>query len=87
MRTGFVDIPGVRLANDSAGVGLPIIFLHGGLLDRRLWDAQFTFFSKTHRAVRYDLRSSGESRLGEVRIPVLKLMGERDTRIFTQSAA
>jgi 3-oxoadipate enol-lactonase len=44
--TGFIDIPGVRLAHDMAGRGSPVVFLHGGLLDRRMWDGQFAFFAR-----------------------------------------
>jgi pimeloyl-ACP methyl ester carboxylesterase len=60
--TRFVDIPGVRIACDIAGEGAPVIFLHGGLLDRRMWDGQFEHFAGRHCAIRYDLRSSGESK-------------------------
>ena len=59
--SGFVAIPGVRLAYDSAGQGAVVLFLNGGLLDRRQWDGQFTFFAQDNRAIRYDMRSSGES--------------------------
>src|SRR5215472_10480646 len=59
--TSFVAIPGVRLAYDSAGQGAAVVFLNGGLLDRRQWDGQFTFFSRNYRTIRYDLRASGDS--------------------------
>ena len=58
---GFVDLPGVRLAYDRAGHGAPVVFLHGGLLDSRMWDRQFLFFSRHYQAIRYDLRSAGQS--------------------------
>jgi 3-oxoadipate enol-lactonase len=57
----FVDIPGVRIAYESAGQGSSLVFLHGGLLDKRMWDGEFQFFAKTHRAVRYDMRGAGRS--------------------------
>jgi len=57
----FIDIPGVRIAYEMAGQGSPLILLHGGLLDRRMWDGQFAFFARRHRLVRYDMRSSGQS--------------------------
>jgi pimeloyl-ACP methyl ester carboxylesterase len=57
----FIDIPGVRIAYEMAGQGSPPVLLHGGLLDRRMWDGQFAFFPGTHRVVRYDMRSSGQS--------------------------
>ena len=59
--TGFVDVPGVRLAYDAAGQGTDLVFLHGGLLDRRMWDSQFAFFARNYRAIRYDMRSAGQS--------------------------
>lgn len=58
---GFVDLPGVRLAYERAGHGDAIIFLHGGLLDRRMWDDQFSYFARQYQALRYDLRSAGQS--------------------------
>jgi pimeloyl-ACP methyl ester carboxylesterase len=57
----FADIPGVRIAYERAGQGSSLVFLHGGLLDRRMWDDQFEFFAKTHRAIRYDMRGAGQS--------------------------
>lgn len=57
----FVDLPGVRLEYDIAGKGAPVVFLHGALLDRRLWDGQFEFFASNHRTIRYDMRCAGGS--------------------------
>lgn len=60
-KVNFVDLPGVRIAYDMAGTGTPLIFLHGGLLDRRQWDAQFAFFATRCYAIRYDMRGAGDS--------------------------
>ena len=38
-----------------------IVLLHGGQLDRRMWDAQFDAFAKHFRVIRYDLRGFGKS--------------------------
>jgi 3-oxoadipate enol-lactonase len=57
----IIDVPGVRIAYEMAGLGPSLIFLHGGLLDRRMWEDQFAFFAKSHRAIRYDMRSTGQS--------------------------
>ena len=56
-----IELPGLRLAYDEEGRGSCLVFLHGGLLDRRMWDDQFAFFAQNHRAVRYDMRCAGES--------------------------
>jgi 3-oxoadipate enol-lactonase len=58
----FVDVPGVRLAYDKSGLGAaPLVFLHGGLLDRRQWDGQFEYFASKCCVIRYDMRSAGQS--------------------------
>jgi pimeloyl-ACP methyl ester carboxylesterase len=59
--TRFAEIPGARLAYDEEGSGVPLVFLHGGLLDRRQWDSQFAFFARDHRVIRYDMRSASQS--------------------------
>jgi pimeloyl-ACP methyl ester carboxylesterase len=38
-----------------------VVLLHGGLLDRRQWDAEFAALAATHRVVRVDARGHGES--------------------------
>jgi 3-oxoadipate enol-lactonase len=61
VKSGFVELPGVRLAYEIAGDGHPVVFLHGGLLDGRMWDAQFQFFAQQYQAIRYDMRGAGKS--------------------------
>ncbi len=58
---GFVNLPGVRLSYEMAGEGEPVIFLHAGLLDGRMWDKQFAFFAQHYQAIRYDMRYAGKS--------------------------
>jgi 3-oxoadipate enol-lactonase len=57
----FVDLPGVRIACEISGQGSPVVFLNGGLLDRRMWDGQFAYFPSHCCAIRYDMRGSGQS--------------------------
>jgi pimeloyl-ACP methyl ester carboxylesterase len=49
------------LAYDDAGVGTPVVLLHGGLLGRAQWDAEFAALAASHRVVRIDLRNHGGS--------------------------
>ena len=58
---GFIDLPGVQLAYDVAGHGSAVVLLHGGFLDRRMWDEQFSFFAHDYLTVRYDMRGAGWS--------------------------
>jgi 3-oxoadipate enol-lactonase len=59
--TGRVLVPGSSLFFERAGSGPPVILLHGGNLDRRMWDAEFAELQRTHLVVRYDARGYGRS--------------------------
>jgi len=52
-----------HLVVDEAGSGHPLILLHAGVADRRMWDAQMEAFAARHRVICYDLRGYGESTL------------------------
>jgi pimeloyl-ACP methyl ester carboxylesterase len=61
-KNGFVELPGAQLYYEIAGTGEPLVFLHGGYLDGRMWDEQFQFFAQHYQAIRYDMRYSGKSK-------------------------
>jgi len=46
----------------SAGKLPPIILLHAGICDMRMWDEQMIAFATKYRVVRYDLRGYGQSK-------------------------
>jgi pimeloyl-ACP methyl ester carboxylesterase len=46
---------------EAKGKGPVLIFLHGGQMDRRVWDAQFDAFAKDHHVIRCDIRGFGKS--------------------------
>ncbi len=52
---------GVSLAYDVAGKGRTVVLIHGGLLDRTMWDREFVALSRRFRVVRYDVRGNGDS--------------------------
>jgi pimeloyl-ACP methyl ester carboxylesterase len=60
-RTGFAPINGVDLYFETKGAGQPLLLLHAGVADSRMWDRQFDEFSKTHFVIRCDLRGFGQS--------------------------
>lgn len=61
-QSGFAEINGTRLYYETAGkADKTIVFVHGGLVDSRLWDNQFGEFAKKYRVVRYDLRGHGKT--------------------------
>jgi 3-oxoadipate enol-lactonase len=59
--TSFVGTDGVRLAYDVAGSGPPLVLLHAGIVDRRMWDGVVPLLSDVATVVRYDARGFGES--------------------------
>lgn len=49
------------IAYEIAGSGEPLVLVHAGVADRRMWDAQWELFTSRHRVLRYDARGYGES--------------------------
>ncbi|MCI4356544.1 MAG: alpha/beta fold hydrolase [Thermoplasmata archaeon] len=56
-----LDVAGGRLTYEVAGRGLPIVLLHEGIADRRMWDREFSHLARDHRVARYDFRGYGGS--------------------------
>ncbi len=46
---------------ETAGRGAPVVLIHGGQMDRRMWDPQFEPWSRSFRVLRYDVRGYGRS--------------------------
>jgi 3-oxoadipate enol-lactonase len=66
VKTGYVDVEGARLYYEEAGQGTPVVLIHGGFLDRRMWDGQFEVLAQRFRAIRYDVRAHGLSHADSV---------------------
>ncbi|MFJ3230670.1 alpha/beta fold hydrolase [Streptomyces sp. NPDC086787] len=49
------------LAYDTAGEGSPVVLVHAGVADHRMWDAIVPALAERHTVIRYDLRGFGES--------------------------
>ena len=61
VETGFVKVSGARLHYEAAGLGHPLLLIHAGVADCRMWDALFPVFAQQFRVVRYDTRGFGKS--------------------------
>ena len=46
---------------EAKGKGPAVILVHGGQMDRRMWDFQFDLLAKDYHAIRYDIRGFGKS--------------------------
>lgn len=58
-----LEIGDTTLHVDTAGTGQPVLFLHAGVTDSRMWNAQFEGI-EGYRLIRFDMRGYGRSRLG-----------------------
>lgn len=66
-QTGFAPVNGAQLYYEICGEGQPLILLHAGVGDGRLWDDQFAVFAEQFRVIRFDLRGFGRSAMPEGR--------------------
>lgn len=46
---------------ETKGKGSPVILVHGGQMDRQMWDFQFDLLAKEYHVIRYDIRGFGKS--------------------------
>ncbi|MET0823951.1 MAG: alpha/beta hydrolase, partial [Solirubrobacterales bacterium] len=51
----------MRLWHELAGDGPPVVLVHEGICDARMWEPQWSSFPPVHRTVRLDLRGFGRS--------------------------
>jgi 3-oxoadipate enol-lactonase len=49
------------LYHEVAGAGSPVVLVHEGICDSRMWDPQWETFQRRHLVVRVDLRGFGRS--------------------------
>ncbi|MFY2640504.1 alpha/beta fold hydrolase [Achromobacter insuavis] len=50
------------LAAQAVGDGIPVVFLHAAVCDRRMWRAQLDGLGAGYRAIAYDRRGAGDTR-------------------------
>ncbi len=62
---GFAQTNGARLYYEIVGDGEPLVLVHAGIADRRMWDGQLAAFAGRYRVIRYDLRGFGRSAMVE----------------------
>ena len=61
MQCQMCNVGGGRLAFETRGEGVPLVFVHGFSFDMRTWDSQVEALSPYCQVVRYDLRGFGKS--------------------------
>jgi len=61
MKLSHLQVRGGNLYYETSGEGPPLVLIHAGFLDSRMWDEQFQLFAKVARVIRYDVRGYGRS--------------------------
>lgn len=58
---GTAELNGTTFHYEMAGIGPPVILIHAGVADSRMWEGQFAPLSKWFKVVRYDMRGYGQT--------------------------
>src|ERR1700749_1050870 len=62
MASTMIDVDGGTVwADDSGGDGRPLVLLHPGVGDSRIWDPVLPPLAEKYRVIRYDARGFGQS--------------------------
>ncbi|MCA0457317.1 MAG: alpha/beta hydrolase [Chloroflexi bacterium] len=61
-QTGFAPVNGTQMYYEIAGSGHPLIMVHAGVADNRLWDHQFDLFAEQYHVIRFDQRGFGQTK-------------------------
>jgi len=56
-----VSVNGATFHSEVAGQGPGLVFIHAGVADSRMWDAEFAAFRDGFRVLRFDLRGFGRT--------------------------
>ena len=60
-KNGFAEVGDARFYYEIAGEGQPLVLVHAGIADGRMWDEQFPVFAQHFRVLRYDRRGFGKT--------------------------
>jgi 3-oxoadipate enol-lactonase len=60
-QAGFLQVPGARIYYEVEGSGPPVVMIHAGVADLRMWDHQVAALRDSCRVIRYDTRGFGHT--------------------------
>ena len=63
--TGTAEVNGAGIYYEVAGEGGPLVLVHAGIADSRMWDDQLAAFADHYRVIRYDMRGFGRTAMVE----------------------
>jgi pimeloyl-ACP methyl ester carboxylesterase len=59
--TGFLETNGARIYYEAEGSGEPVVLIHAGVANLRMWDDQVAALRDRYRMIRYDTRGFGRT--------------------------
>ncbi len=69
---GFAEVNGARLYHETVGEGEPLVLVHAGIADGRMWDGQLGAFARRYRVIRHGMRGFGRSAMVKDRSPIMR---------------
>ena len=63
--TGMAEVNGARIYYEVAGEGDPLVLVHAGIADSRMWEDQLMAFADRYRVIRHDMRGFGMTAMVE----------------------
>lgn len=64
--TGFFETNGARIYYEVEGDGEPVLLIHAGIANLRMWDDQVPALRDAYRVIRYDTRGFGRTETQDV---------------------
>lgn len=61
-QSGMAAINGTQMYYEVAGSGHPLVMVHAGVADNRMWDDQFEVFAQQYKVIRFDQRGFGQTK-------------------------
>jgi 3-oxoadipate enol-lactonase len=59
----MIEVNGAKLYYEARGEGHPVVLMHAGIGDSRMWDDQMDAFAQRYTVIRYDHRGFGKSEI------------------------
>ena len=87
-KSGFIAHNGAHIYYEAEGNGEPVLFIHAGVANLRMWDDQATALGDRYRIIRFDSRGYGRTETEHVEFSnradaaaVLDEVGERSAHV------
>jgi 3-oxoadipate enol-lactonase len=85
---GTLETHGARIYYEVDGAGEPVVLIHAGIADLRMWDDQVAALRDSYRVIRYDTRGLGRTETDAVEFSnradiaaLLDHLGERSANV------